>query len=804
MTADRTQGPSRVTDLQAPARDEAATEKLVVTAADIRDGTELTTFECGRHLARLLGAHYDPDTGLTSFGFWAPELGEQRIVDKVVQLQIYTPIDDIDFTRPLLAASFHHCQVPLTHDGDYLWAVVDGVRAGNSQRAGSFYWVQATTPTGDTLTVHDLLADSIPYGSFAPAEVYDMVSLERERVDLEHFATNPETPTSILELHIPTATVEGTVMALAETYRAIGDKQRRGESLTPSEQVFVGYDAVQPLPVDPTIERPGVSPTFSVVEQLDEMAGIVGVLLRHPENKNWGYDNMVAACSAVNPSLLRTRRPHELVALAEALHALPEPMMLIFDLVYGHADNQALQVLPSRFFKGPNMYGQDLNHQDPTVRAILLEMQRRRINTGCDGLRVDGAQDFKFYDPRAGQVVYDNDYLQSMSDVLQEVGPHTRRMWMIFEDGRPWPDQGWETSSTYRDVTELQPDTYQWGPLIFAHNTPMLEGFWSEKWWRVEQIVEYGGHWISGCANHDTVRRGTQVDPNKAINRYLGDDLPTIFDNAYDNAAVTAVSYALLPGIPMDFLNATTRTPWAFMRTTDDVYGVKVMSEEAGFLDWQLTDDEYQRSGVMWRTKRHGFSSRSELRMFLDRIAKLVATTDYDLNAMAAALARDTVPDDLRPGAEGLRLLAFDFMTDVHELCNVGRNLYRLAPERVEFATAVRRLRRRHPWLSHDCRDDDLVEKVEKISRSAGDHVVYRGHRISPDGSVLVATVANMAGSPVRIAVDEASTVDRSPWPQLASGAATLHLVAPGVDFDQKRLTLPDGTGVVYVWENLR
>ncbi len=798
-----TQAPSDVVDLPAPTRDEAATEKLVATAAEIRANPELTSFESRQHLARLLGAHHDPDTGLTGFGFWAPELGEQRIVDKIIQLHLFTPVDDIDFTRPLQAATFHHCEVPLIHDGDYLWAVVDGIRAGNAERAGSFYWVQATTPAGETITVHDLLADSVPYGSFAPAEVYDMITLQRNRVDLDHFATDPTPPTSILELHIPTATAGGTLADLAETYRAIGDKQRRGRSLDPAEQVYVNYDAIQPLPVDPTIERPGASPTFSVVEQIDEMAGLVGVLLRHPENRNWGYDTVVASSSAVNPSLLRTRRPDELVALAEALHALPEPMMLIYDLVYGHADNQALQVLPSRFFKGPNMYGQDLNHQDPTVRAILLEMQRRRVNTGCDGLRVDGAQDFKFYDPRAGQVAYDDDYLRSMSDVPQEIGPHTRHMWMIFEDGRPWPDEGWETSSSYRDVIELQPDTYQWGPLIFAHNTPMLDGFWSDKWWRVEQIIEYGGNWISGCANHDTVRRGTQVDPDKPINRFLGDDLPTILDNAYDNAAVTAVSYALLPGIPMDFLQATTRTPWAFMRTTDDVYGVKVMCEEAGFLDWQMTDGDYRRSDVMWRTKRHGLTSRSELRTFLGRIGELVATTDYDLETIAAALARDAVPDGLRHGAEGLGLLAFDFMTDVHELCNVGRHLDRLDPERVAFATAMRVLRRRLPWLGHDCRDDDLVEKVEKIARTAGDHVVYRGHRISPDGSVVVATVANMAGSPVRIMADEVLTVDRSPWPQLNSATATRRIVSPGVEVDEKRLTLPDGTGVVYLWENL-
>ena len=226
--------------------------------------------------------------------------------------------------------------------------------------------------------------------------------------------------------------------------------------------------------------------------------------------------------------------------LAEALHAMPEPMMLIFDLVYGHADNQAVDLLPNRFVSGPNMYGLDLNHQDPSVRAILLEMQRRRMNAGCDGLRIDGAQDFKYYNPVTGEVEHDDAYLQSMSDVVQEIGEHARKPWMIFEDGRPWPREDWPTASTYRDVIEDQPDVWQWGPLIFAHNTPMLEGFWRDKFWRVEQIRDIGGHWISGCGNHDTVRRGTQIETDEPLNTHLGDTLPEIIDAAYDNPAIAA------------------------------------------------------------------------------------------------------------------------------------------------------------------------------------------------------------------------------------------------------------------------
>ena len=57
------------------------------------------------------------------------------------------------------------------------------------------------------------------------------------------------------------------------------------------------------------------------------------------------------------------------------------------------------------------MYGQDLNHQLPIIRSILLEMQRRKINTGADGIRVDGGQDFRFFNPLSGRVEQDDAYL---------------------------------------------------------------------------------------------------------------------------------------------------------------------------------------------------------------------------------------------------------------------------------------------------------------------------------------------------------------------------------------------------------
>ncbi len=763
-----------------------ATEALVDDVHSIRTDREATRFESRRLLARRLGASHDPDSGLTTFGLWAPEVEIARVPDRSVHLELYTAVEPVDPARPRQAAVLQRDRVELVRDGDYWWGVLSGVTAGTAEALGTLYWLRAERADEEPLIVRDLLAHSIPFGSFAPAEVYDVVSLQRGRKDREHFAAPVEPPTSILELHVPTATAEGTIGALASVYRRIGVKLRQGEPLTPREQVYADYDAVQPLPVDPTIERRAGGDCFLVTDVVDELEGLVGVLLRHPDNQNWGYDNMVASSSATNPSLLGTRRPDELVALAEALHALPEPMLLIYDLVYGHADNQALDVLPTRFVKGPNMYGQDLDHQDPTVRAVLLEMQRRRMDTGCDGLRVDGAQDFRYYDPRSGQVLHDDDFLREMSAVEQEIGGHRRRVWMIFEDGRPWPDEGWETASTYRDVIDDQPDVFQWGPLIFAHNTPMLEGFWVDKWWRVEEMVRHGGHWISGCANHDTVRRGTQVDHRRPLNGFLGETLPEILDNAYDNAAVNTIVYGLLPGIPMDFLNATTRTPWAFMRTTDDRYGVKVMAEEAGFLDWQVSDEGWDRSTTFRRIKRYGVTTRTELRELLDRIGVAIDETDHDLAVVAATVAG---PALLAPTREGLLAFAHHFMQDVHELCNVGPYLDALDPDRVAHAAALRRLRRRHPWLRDDCGPHDGVR------HEPGPPTVYLGHRHDPQGRATVAAVANMAGPEAAVAVDdvvpEGCQVDD----------ATICLLGGGARIEDGVAVLADGAGITWVWE---
>ncbi|MEB3268869.1 MAG: glucosylglycerol hydrolase, partial [Leptolyngbya sp.] len=640
---------------------DAATQDLLTWAEQVQASDE-TILHKAQQLATRLGAHYRPADGLTEIGFWAPELGADMVQPKNIYLEIFTPKQAIAPQRPSQKVLFRRDYVELVKQGEYFWGVLSGLKAGTRHQLGSFYWLRyLDMDTNEVRVIGDCLAHSLPYGVYAPAEVYDLASLQAQRADRDYFGQGDRDeagiirvhpPRNILQLHVNTASPDGTLAGLTEAYQAIAQKLIHQTPLSPAEQNFIGYDAVQLLPIEPTVEYRGrhdLGQGFFIfneddmaemdpdTEGIEQEPGDIKITLKKPDTQNWGYDIVIFGCSATNPAVLRTLRPDELVDFIATLHNFPTgPIQVIYDIVYGHADNQGIALLNGRFLKGPNMYGQDVNHQNPTVRAILLEMQRRKNNTGADGIRVDGAQDFKFFNPLSGRVEYDDQYLSAMAEVVQQVGDHHRRLFSIFEDGRPWPADGWEEISTYRDIIEFKPDAFQWGPLIFAHNTPSLQGFWERKWRRVTEQMQMGANWITGCGNHDTLRRGTQVDPELPINWNLGDGLPEVLNNAYDNAAVTLLTYGFSPGLPMDFINCTQRAPWGFLRNTDDRYGVKVVSEEAGgFLDWQIIPDTYNWPELFPRLKAMGFSKLGELRQFVRGLCDAIEDTHYDLDEVA-------------------------------------------------------------------------------------------------------------------------------------------------------------------------
>ncbi|NBC19003.1 MAG: hypothetical protein GVY18_17010 [Bacteroidetes bacterium] len=772
------------------------TARLLDWIRSIR-ASDASPFETARALARRLGAHVRD--GCVEVGFWTPEIIEQDIPEDQVFLEVLTPPANLDPTASEQRVTFQRDRVPLQREGPYHWGAVEGLRTGRRDQVGAFYQLSYRDREGRWQTIKDPLAHSVPFGAFAPAEVYDLASVHADRADADYFqdldtVTDPDgvpritAPVNMLEIHPGTASADGTLAGLRAIYAEIARKRRAGEPLTPAEQHYVGYDAIQLMPIEPIIEHEAGSTFWDVTQDADDA---VTVTLRRPDMTNWGYDVITLASPAVNPVYLRSGRPDELVDLIATLHTFPErPIKVVLDVVYGHGDNQSLRLMNRHFFAGANMYGQNLNYRHPVVRAILLEMQRRKSDFGVDGIRVDGAQDFKWWDAETDTLHHDDDYLHRMNEVEQDVCGQRYRPWMIFEDGRPWPREDWELASTYREVTKQMPNVVQWGPLTFAHNTPFLFTFWISKWWRIQEITEVGRHWITGTANHDTLRRGTQVDPEARINTLLGDTLPEILRNGYDNPAAQLFTYAFMPGVPMDFLNASMRSPWSFIRNTDERYGVKVAAEEARFMDWAVDADAYAADVAFPRLKAMGFTERDALHRFMHALDHAVQATDYQLDVMANVLHRLDPPlAGPELSASVLKAIARAWMDDVFDLCNVCHYTDRVDPERARFNHAVRQFRRARPWLRANFGDGDVLDRRQPADGT----VLFYGLRTAPDASEQLLFLANMEGEPVSI------VPTLMPLPALAEEGWTFALTPPGLSAEapDAPVVLRNAQGVV-------
>ncbi|MGF1512552.1 MAG: glucosylglycerol hydrolase [Elainellaceae cyanobacterium] len=803
--------------------------------ADATANSKATYLQISQQLARRLGAHYRPD-GLTEIGFWTPGLtGEVIQTARDIYLEIFTPLEPIDFRAAEQTVTFRRDCVALPQQGEFLWGVISGLRPGRRDQAGSLYWLRFRDNVHDSMRlIRDVIPESLPYGVFGPAEVYDIAAVQQQRADLAYFQqtgvpneageadgaedsvlpgpldapdeTIPRVPApvNILQIHVNTGSKEGTLEGLTRIYRRLSEKLAAGEALTPEEQNYVGYDAVQLLPIEPTIEyrleedRPGYE-FFEVVDKEILEAGPspvdepVRVTLRKPDTQNWGYDVPILGAATTNPAVLGSLRPDELIDFIATLHNFHSgPIQVIYDLVYGHADNQSLKLISRQFLKGPNMYGQDLNHQLPMVRALLLEMQRRKHDTGADGIRIDGGQDFRFFNPLTGRLEQDDAYLLAMSDVVQEIGGYQRRLFTIFEDGRPWPEEGWEETSTYRDLVELRPDSYQWGPLIFAHNTPALQGFWDSKWRRVTEVMFQGDRWITGCGNHDTVRRGNQISTtDQPINWNLGDTLPEVLHNAYDNPATQLWVYGFSPGLPMDFLNTLMHSPWGFFRNTDEVYGVKVASEEAGFLDWQISPKFYSRPDTFKRLKDFGLTELGPMRQFMRAIADAMVQTDYDLDKAVEISQKCLGDNDESCQVEGLgtlgegekaalvkdldvdklKAIAMAFMEDGHDVCRVSYHVEKLSAARTDYNLKLRKYRKANAWLGNNLTQSDRFNRI-----SDEDKTLFYGLRTQPMAKEAesdvpdpmvpkqIAFVCHMGGEPMMVTLGDWLQLDLSEW----------------------------------------
>ncbi|AHC16298.1 glucosylglycerol hydrolase [Salinispira pacifica] len=715
-------------------------------------------FAAAQRISRQMGGRY-LGSGQATFLFWTPELSEAEPRPDTLRLEILITEQEPDFSLASQSLVFQVEDFPVVREGEFCFAVLEDLTPGTREHLGPLYRLVYENNSGEKRYILDPLAASIPFGAAAPAELYDIEGMLAGRKDMEYFRSLFQSddvkkeddgvlrigdPVNMLELHCATSNPEGSLAGLTRIYREISRKLSRGETLESWEMNYIEYDAIQLMPIEPAILYEG-GPDFwsETARRQNELV----VNLRKPDSLNWGYDTITLGSPAVNPVLLETRRPHEFLELIETLHNFHgSPIRMVLDVVYGHLDNQAMDLLNSRYFAGANMYGQNVSYSDPMVRGVILEMQRRKSDFGVDGVRVDGAQDFKNYDPESGQMIHDDDFLELMNRVEQRAGEWTYRPWMIFEDGRPWPRDDWELKSSYREITKKLPNVVQWGPLTFAHNTPFLFTFWAMKWWRIQEVFLYGDKWITGTSNHDTLRRGTQVDPESRINTYLGDNLPDIFRKAYDNPAVRLFDL-FMPGIPMDFLQSNMHVPWSFIRNTDRRWAAKVMSEEAYFLDWVLTENLFSRDWVFSRLKARGFSSLQGLRRFVKSLNHCLQLADQEPGRAAELLNELDLQGPGRLDAEGLVFLARDWMEDVHEICRVSNYLQDTDRSASAYGYKLRSFLRSNRWLGAAPQKGDYADML----RPADGAVIIHGIRTSPDGGRKILFLANMEGEPKTI-----------------------------------------------------
>lgn len=453
------------------------------------------------------------------FGFWIPGLQELLNRGGIFELELLLMPDSV------MPADLSHTEetelhltrlrVPLEAVDELLVAHVHGVPSGTRSTMGALYWLQYQSHEGTNYIIRDPLAASMPFGIYAPGELYDIASMHTNRRDTEILRTyvreiHPDASLrakdigSTLEIHVGTATQDGTIAGLTRLYQSIAKKIRAAlnedqddpyRTLTSFEKAFVGYDTVELMPEVPQAERVfagtgeffrltgedplpdtndteiltltgGLSSKESYAAGLSPEGLVRGrrqndlvVRVRRPNLAGWGYDVVLFGTAAINPSILETGRPDEFVELISTLHTMPDrPVQVALDSVLGHSDFQGALLLPrfdlderpesvalkyrnSAFLKGTNMYGRDVNYANALPRAILYELYRRKNDFGVDAIRIDGGQDFvDDIDSETGLKLQDDAFLQEMAEYRQQIAGMERRLDINIEDGRPWPD----------------------------------------------------------------------------------------------------------------------------------------------------------------------------------------------------------------------------------------------------------------------------------------------------------------------------------------------------------------------------
>ncbi len=734
---------------------------------------EVDNFDDIQKKVQSLGVHFRND--LTYCLFWHPDLASA----KKVFLTFYRFSANFNLVNEIQIADCQYFELEICQKDNFYYGVYEGVLAGNERQFGDFYALTFVKKNDEVGYVIDPLAASMPLGAFAPAEIFDLEKMFAERRDKAYFealkARNMkclDAPKHILEIHIPTATDGGTIADLDLFYQNVFIKNANNQSLTGFEMALSGYDALELMPLQAQLDVENSEPKWQILSQENGSAKIK--ISNTPLTQNWGYDIVIAGSCSVNTYLLKSKRPNELLHFIETCHA--NATKVILDVVYGHADNPSVKCLDATFIAGDGMYGKTLHYKQPMVRAILLEMHRRMANYGVDGFRVDASQDINSWDDKIKAHVYDDDFLKALHDVKASVEKFDYQPFMIYEDGRPWPVSGWALKQTYTEVTDMLPDAVQWGPLTFADNNPHLFNFWNNKMYRIEEIARQGARWITGSSNHDSVRKGANQNPHTMpINTFFGESLSEIITKGYHSPATKLLEY-FLPGIPMDFAQAVTYSPWLFMRNTDWQWGVKVMSEEAFFIDWYVSEDDFK---IYFKGLQSvGFQSVEQIKMFLFDLRQIILLTNYDWKKMIKmfhSLKRDypKIKDDI-----ALRNIGKAYLMDAHDFCTISNHASKISEKDARFFLSLRQFRSQNTWLRNNFSGSDSIKKDITHLHST----IYKVERIAADGTRL-AFVGNMEGETCIIPLMKQSRI---------------LLQTPNVDFLEKEIILKNGAAILF------
>jgi len=233
-----------------------------------------------------------------------------------------------------------------------------------------------------------------------------------------------------------------------------------------------------------------------------------------------------------------------------------------------------------------------------------------------------------------------------------------------------------------------------------------------------------------------------------------------------------------------------------------------VVSEEVGFLDWQISPSLYRQPHCFPRLKSLGFKQLKQLKQFGTALNHAVIQQDYNLAEIVEVLQRCTNPDthcidELLPLVElmrggmvrflkkldenRLKSFALMFMEDCYQVCNVAHYKSQVNSSRAEFNLVAREFRRQNSWLAKNLLEQDTFDKISEEERT----IVY-GVRHDLDQQPAVAIVANFEGEAYKIDIAKVLKIDLSEW--------KIAIATPNLEIeDLSDVTLSNSQGLLLI-----